>query len=563
MNVILLVYVILHLVEEVHSQKLTCKSLIYCQGDLLRVVQMAGIFKDSKTFVDMSLIGTTERTLKNFERMMTKTQGTPSKNDVIEFIQRNFQASHNELENWYPTDYQVNPPFLRKIKEVRIRNFAKKLLDLWPNLGRKVKPEVIQNPFKYSIIPVPNGFIVPGGRFREIYYWDSYWIIKGLLICGMKHTAKGMLENFFKIVDTYGFVPNGSRIYYLDRSQPPLLTMMVAEFMEVANDVLWLKNNIQHLEKELRFWLNIKTVDVMKNGQKYRLARYQSSDDSPRPESYIEDIHTASRYRTEDEKRHCYMGLRTGAESGWDFSGRWFFDGQGGNRADLSTINPTRIIPVDLNAFLCKCFLLMHRFYSKIHNHERAKFWLQKYKEWYKAIHDVLYNEDDGIWYDFDVELRVQRKHFYPSNFAPLWTQTYDENDARTYGRNATRYLHTKGIMNFEGGVPSSLFETGEQWDLPNAWAPNQAFVIFGLDKTNDPEAQRIAHTLAHRWIDSLIKVATDTQEMFEKYNAMFKGMYGGGGEYEVQTGFGWTNGVMLELIEYYFIKNRNESAEP
>ncbi|RZC35606.1 trehalase [Asbolus verrucosus] len=554
--------VVLELINLVLLVKVTlseCNNPIFCQGDLLRVIQMAGIFKDSKTFVDMSLVSTVDWTLRQFDIMMAKTQGSPTKNDVIEFVQNNFQPSHNELENWFPTDYQVSPPFLRKIKNVKVRNIAKHLLDLWPNLGRKIKPEVQQMPFKYSIIPIPNGFIVPGGRFREFYYWDSYWIIKGLLICDMKHTVKGMLDNFFKVVDMHGFIPNGGRIYYLDRSQPPLLTMMVADFVEVSNDVLWLKKNIKYLEKELKFWLTLKTIQIEKDGKTYHMARYRSLSDTPRPESYIEDIHTASRYRTEEEKRHCYTNIRTGAESGWDFSARWFFDKQGGNRGDLSSINPIRIIPVDLNAFLCRSFLIMHSFYTKFRNKERANYWLQKAKEWQRGIKDLLYNEEDGIWYDFDIELRIQRKHFYPSNFAPLWTGTYDPKDTVKLGTNATSYLHKYEIMKYVGGIPTSMVETGEQWDLPNAWAPLQAIIIFGLEKTEVPEAQELAKKLSDRWLQSLIKVTEDTHEFFEKYNAQLHGMYGGGGEYEVQTGFGWTNGVLLELIDHFFVKKKQE----
>ncbi|XP_063916174.1 trehalase-like isoform X2 [Zophobas morio] len=543
MNVFLLASVFLLLSKSILSQKSICKSPIYCQGDLLRVVQMAGIFKDSKTFVDMSLIKSVERTLKNFDRLMGKTQGNPGKNDIVEFVQNNFQASTNELDTWYPTDYQISPPFLRKIRNMRIRGMAKRLLDMWPVLGRKIKPEVIQNSQKYSIIPLPNGFIVPGGRFREIYYWDSYWIIKG-------------------IVESYGFIPNGGRIYYLDRSQPPLLTFMVAAYLDATNDIIWLRNNIQLIEKELNFWLTTKTIQIDKGGRRYQMARYQSSDDSPRPESYIEDVHTASRYRSEDEKRQCYMNLRTGAETGWDFSGRWFFDGQGGNQADLSTIKPTRIIPVDLNAILCRCFLLMHDFYIKLREKQKALFWLGKHLEFKQAIKDVLYNQDDGIWYDYDIELRVQRKHFYPSNFAPLWCQAYDAEMTETYAQQAVKYLKMMNIMSYEGGIPASLFETGEQWDFPNAWPPSQSMVILGLENTKYPEAQKTAHQLAMKWIESMIKVAEETQEMFEKYSAVFKGMYGGGGEYEVQTGFGWTNGVVLELIELYFINKKDADGE-
>lgn len=523
----------------------------------MHIVQTAGLFKDSKTFVDMSLIGTAEVTLKNFEQLMLQTSRKPSKEDLMEFIQQNFQTTSNELENWYPPDYHVAPPFLRKIKPLPVRNLAKLLLDTWPNLGRKVRNEVIYNSYKYSILPVPNGFIIPGGRFREFYYWDSYWIIRGLLVCNMKHTAKGMLENFFKIIATYGFVPNGGRVYYLDRSQPPLLTLMVSDYVELTNEMYWLKKSIKFLEMELNYWLNYKIVVFNKDGRTYRLAHYLSSSDLPRPESYIEDVMIASFYDNENDRKQCYQNIRTGAETGWDFSARWFFDKTGGNRGGLPNINPIRVLPVDLNAFLCKSFKVMANFFSKFGNKEKSKYWKELAMEWQQNIDAILYNEQDGIWYDFDVELMKHRKYFYPSNFAPLWTESYNTKEGKLFGNNATKYLKKNGIMDYEGGIPASLLETGQQWDHPNAWAPLQAMVIFGLERTGDPESVEVAREFAKRWIKSLIKVSQDTHEIFEKYNAMFMGMYGGGGEYEVQTGFGWTNGVLLELIEYYYVHDK------
>ncbi len=132
------------------------------------------------------------------------------------------------------------------------------------------------------MIYVPNPFIVPGGRFREFYYWDSYWIVQGLLISGMNHTVKGMLENFLQVVDTIGLVPNGGRIYYEQRSQPPLLIAMMERFVNATGDVEFLRRNVHLLEKEMQFWLVNRTVTV----DGHMLARFNVESDGPRPESY-------------------------------------------------------------------------------------------------------------------------------------------------------------------------------------------------------------------------------------------------------------------------------------
>lgn len=281
--------------------KQSCCSPVYCQGDLLHLVQTAGIFNDSKTFVDMAMIHSVNDTMLHFHTLMAETDNKPSKDEILEFIKKNFK-SIGELDEVQPRDFKPEPKIIKEISDPVIRNYAKKLIAIWPSLTREVSQHVHTHPDTHSLIAVDHPFVIPGGRFKEYYYWDSYWILKGLLLSDMLETARGMLQNLLSMVERYGFVPNGGRIYYLNRSQPPLLTLMVGDYAKYTKDYEFLRANIHTLDKELHFWLKNRLVEVVKNGVVYRLAHYDSESDTPRPESYIEDIETCSYYK-EDEKR--------------------------------------------------------------------------------------------------------------------------------------------------------------------------------------------------------------------------------------------------------------------
>lgn len=490
--------------------------------------------------------------INSFDDLMAATSDSPTREQLEEFVDANFEDG-NELEDWNPTDYNSQPQFLRRINDVVVRDFARNLVRLWPILARKIRPEVMQNAERYSLIPVPNGFIIPGGRFREFYYWDSYWIIQGLLISEMHDSAKGMIENFISMVEKYGFIPNGGRVYYLNRSQPPLLTLMASSYFKATKNVDWLRSNIKYFDQELTFWLNKRTISFKKDQRNYTLAHYSSDSGTPRPESYVEDMRTASYFEDEEERARCFAELKSGAETGWDFSSRWIFDSNGGNFANLSHIETSRVIPVDLNAFLCKAFFELSQFYSIIGDKKNSVYWIERSSYFQKAIEKVLWDETDGIWYDYDLGSEKPRKYFFPSNFAPLWTKSYDAQYGPVLGKRVLNYLQDHKVISFPGGIPTSLDQSGEQWDYPNAWPPLQAIVIQGLERSLDPEAQNAAESLAHKWIKANIRGYMDNQEMFEKYDAEHAGRYGGGGEYTVQSGFGWTNGVALELINKYY----------
>ncbi|KAF5284958.1 hypothetical protein FQA39_LY16913 [Lamprigera yunnana] len=489
------------------------------------------------------------QTLQDFEILKAETNNKPTKAQIKQFVWDHFEKG-NELENHNLTDFNPNPAFISKISNETVKEFAQKLLNIWPQLARKVKDEVHSNVDRYSLIPIPNAFIVPGGRFLEYYYWDSYWIIEGLLVSEMNKTARGMIDNFLSLVNEYGFIPNGGRIYYLRRSQPPLLTAMAFLYYQHSNDLMWIKNNIQILAKELNYWRG-KLLYLTKNGKTYSMYHYHAVSSGPRPESYREDYETSSYFSNETKRTEVYIDLKSAAESGWDFSSRWIFDDNGDTAANLSFIQTKRVIPVDLNAFLCGAFRSISKLYKILHYPVEYLKWKNRFHLLRKAIREVLWNDQDSVWYDYDIDLSRPRKKFYPSNLTPLWSMCFDEAESHQLGVSAVKYLRKNDILDYTGGVPTSRDETGQQWDFPNAWAPLLDIVISGLETTGSPTALEEANVLAKRWINSNIIGYRQTGAMFEKYNAIVPGKYGSGGEYEVQSGF-----VIVRIVDFIGINS-------
>ncbi|KRT85218.1 hypothetical protein AMK59_227, partial [Oryctes borbonicus] len=478
----------------------TCDSLVYCQGELLHTIQMARLYDDSKTFVDKSMLNDVNTTLTKFYELMNDTGGDPSKEQLQTYVDENF-TSENELDVWIPDDFDDDPSFLSRIKDKDVRKFAKDIVAIWKDLGRKTKKEVRENPDQHSLIAVPNGFIVPGGRFQEYYYWDSYWVIDGILVGGMAKTAGDMINNFLSLVDRYDHVPNGGRVYYIQRSQPPLLTHMAMKYFEATQDTLWLKNSIDLLEKEVNFWLENRMIKIKHKCQNYHVAYYHAVSTGPRPESYYEDFTTASYYETNKEKEKMYIELKSGAESGWDFSSRWIFDKNGDTNSNLTFTRTSRVAPIDLNAYLYGAFSNMADFYGHLQNEEKQAYWNQLAHKLNDTINKLFWNETDGIWHDFDINLSKQRVYFSAANFVPLWTKAYNLEKHATSKliRRVVSYLKREGITNFQGGIPMTVTHTGEQWDFPNAWPCLQSIVVEGLEKSGVPLGQLWAREFAER----------------------------------------------------------------
>jgi len=253
---------------------------VFCTGPLLAAVQLAYLYNDSKTFVDKPLKVDPEDALVAFHKL----GANPSKGTLQAFVDEYFAAVGSDVKKWTPTDYTHSPPLLSHIVNASVAQWAADVNKLWLVLGRKVGPDVLKNPQRHSLLPLPMPTIVPGGRFRETYYWDTYWIVKGLIACNMTTTAKCvallgwalpscgcvvvlypshllrrhvryLIINLLAEASINGYVPNGARVYYLQRSQPPVLTLIINEYLEATGDVALVKSAMGQLETAHEWWM--------------------------------------------------------------------------------------------------------------------------------------------------------------------------------------------------------------------------------------------------------------------------------------------------------------------
>uniref|UniRef100_A0AAF5I366 Trehalase n=2 Tax=Strongyloides stercoralis TaxID=6248 RepID=A0AAF5I366_STRER len=529
-----------------NSYKKNMRFNIYCAGTLLEFVQKFRLFKDCKHFVDMPLKYDADIVIKKWTNLLDSCEGKVDKLQVEKFVIENFDEPGNELEEYMPQDYNIGPDNLKQISDSHYRHWALDLHDRWPTLCRQVKQNVKDNKDRYSIIPLPKPFIVPGGRFREMYYWDSFFTIKGLLASKMYKTVRDMIDNMGYMIEEYGFIPNGNRIYYLNRSQPPLLSWCIDAYIKETGDYDFIRTSLPWIEKELQFFKTYKTVKL--DEWKSYLYRYHVNVDSPRPESYREDIETSEDCETLKCKQILWGELAAAAESGRDFSSRWFAN-VNSVMGNIKSIRTSHVLPVDLNAILLKNLSIAEEYCIYVGEHEKSEKYRNEKEELKEMIQKILWNDDLGCWFDFDMDKEHQILTYYDTNFFPLVTGiNLDEHNQE----KIASYITTVGILKYPGGIPTSLQVSGEQWDFPNAWAPTTWILIEGLNKIG---LQELAKYIADKWLRKNYTVYRDADgKMFEKYNVTTGCALNiaGGGEYIVQEGFGWTNGVVLDLLMKY-----------
>jgi len=511
------------------------RSEIYCTGSLLANVQASRLFADCKHFVDMPLKNDAETTLAAWKEL--EMEGPITQERLLAFVSEHFEQPGGELEDHHPTDFNTDYSF-DSITDETYRLFAKALHKKWPTLCRRVTDKVQSSPNNYSLLSLPNCFIVPGGRFRELYYWDSFWTIRGLLQSGMHQTARGMIENMGHLIDLYGFIPNGNRVYYLNRSQPPLLTWCVQAYYNVTKDLEFVARAMNWLEKEMQYFLTNKLIH--QPGWKSHLFRFTVQANGPRPESYREDLESAEHIDDLMEKYRLWGDIAAAAESGRDFSARWF-----GSEGTMSSTRTSQIIPVELNAIICSNLRIFSEFYALLGQPEAAQRAHEQFILMREAIHQVFWNEEHGCWFDYDLSRNAQIQLFFDTNLFPLFAGCAHEG---LDGKRVVDYLQLAGVLNYAGGIPTSLNNSGQQWDFPSGWAPTNWIIIQGLRAAGQGE---IARVLAEKWIRKNYAVWSHTGSMFEKYNVASecRNSVGSGGEYEVQEGFAWTNAVILDLL--------------
>lgn len=484
--------------------------MIQLKGELFEAVQKSGIFEDSKTFVD----STPRRHPGEIERDFVQNRGKPG------FNLRDFVLHHFEM------------PCARALDIAESKDIAGHILGLWKYLERPPDRGIGEDS---TLIPLPYRYIVPGGRFREIYYWDSYFTSEGLAASGRIDVVEDMVENFAYLIAHFGFVPNGNRKYYLGRSQPPFFVCML-EILENSEGAGSALKYLPSLEREYRFWMKgeegLRTVR-MPGGE--ILNRYRDEFATPREESYREDLILFER---SGRRESLWRDIRSACESGWDFSSRWME-----NPRDLSTLMTTDIVPVCLNSLLYHIEVKLAE-YSRFAGMEAKSLDFQdRAARRGNAIEKYLWDEERGFYFDYRLSRESTTAVYSLASVYPLFFGIAGAEHAAKVARTIQeRFLRG-------GGLVTTLDETGEQWDSPNGWAPLQWLAVIGLERYG---YETLAREIARRFVALCRSVFTKTGKIMEKYDVCDLSREGGGGEYPLQDGFGWTNGVVISFIKKF-----------
>ncbi|CAH1388531.1 unnamed protein product [Nezara viridula] len=531
------------------------KQDVYCSGPLLEAVQMAHIFGTSKRFVDKKMKFSIADVLSNFYNLKKNYGGrSPAHEALRMFIEENFEDSH-ELEMWLPPDWHPNPQILSSIKDQRFQLWAGELNEVWKTLGRRMSDDVKLNPQAFSSIPLPNSFIVPAGKIKEMPYWDSFFIILGLLSCDMPITAKDMIKNMLYLIENFGYVLHSSRIYYEGRSHPPMLPIIMDLYFRNTFDFDFIKESIEIIEKELIHWKKNKTVIVNYEGMEYEMYYYNNISEGPRPEAFRDDMSSGTLANSREELQDHFTCIKAASESGWAFSTRWFVV-HGFNHGSRSNTRTPDIIPVDLNAIMHRNFCLLQKWYKRMGDQHKSKEYWVKAEELCSAINTVLWNERINIWKDYDFRNQKLRNYFYLSNFMPLFTRSY-KHRPNEMTQMILNYLNKYNMDRYDGGLPASTEYSGELWDFPNALPPLQYFLITGLDLIGTATASELAFHFADKFINACYKGYYEHGTMFGAYDCLMPGRFGIGLEdieygCEIGEGYGWTNGVILSLLRRF-----------
>jgi len=491
-------------------------------GALYRDVELAHLFADSKTFADMVPI-------EPPQQIMTAYNDEKQRADfnLEQFVGRYFVLPAGGTKR-YVSDPQ--------------QDVVSHIDTLWSVLRRDPDPAASR---WASLLPLPFPYVVPGGRFDEIYYWDSYFIMLGLEQSGRRDLAVDELKDFAALIDRYGHIPNGNRTYYLSRSQPPFFAQMVRLVAQEDGDQVYVRY-LPELREEYAYWME--GSDRLAPGRAYRhvvrladgtlLNRYWDDRAAPRDESYREDVATAQQTPQRDVA-DLWRNLRAGGETGWDFSSRWFADGR-----TLASIDVTSLIPVDLNCLLVDLERALAKAYRLQGDAMHAENLEQRAATRADAIRRVLWDPSLRAFGDFDVVHHTLTHQLTAATVYPLYAGVASRDQAHAVADTVRR-----GLLR-PGGMATTQVATGQQWDEPNGWAPLQYLAVIGLRRYGEAD---LAQSIATRWIRTNVSYYQRTGKLVEKYDiGAATVMAASGGEYPLQDGFGWTNGVLRVLLALY-----------
>jgi len=431
-----------------------------------------------------------------------------------------------------------------------------------------------------GLLYLNNKYVVPGGRFNEMYGWDSYFIVRGLVEDKRIELARGMVENFFFEIEHYGAVLNANRTYYLTRSQPPFLTSMIlsvydAQKVAGKEDRAWLERAYGYAARDYGLWTREPHLAGTTG-----LSRYYDFGNGPAPESvkdetghyrqvaaffleqkqdvwrdYVvpqkpDEAHVGPLFALQvcDSSKTMaqaacdsaseaalsadyYKGDRAMRESGYDVSFRF---GPHGARTH-------HYAPVCLNSLLYKTEKDLERMSGMLGRPAEAEEWRKRAEDRKERIQKYLWDSERGLYFDYDFENQKRSDYEYVTAFFPLWAGIPTQEQARA----VMRHLPT-----FEkpGGLVMSPHETGAQWDFPYAWAPDQLIADEGIRRYGfNEEADRVSYEFLSTVAENFRRDGT----IREKYNAVTRSSETQvtAGYHMNIVGFGWTNGVFLALL--------------
>lgn len=495
-------------------------KILHLEKDLQELfvdLHASGCWKDGKEISDAIIKGSPDKVLIEYRSEKDKAGF-----DIQAFFAQHFaKAPTREIDYISDTDAPV----------------TEHINKLWGILSRT--PE--KTDFHSTLVQLPYPYIVPGGRFNEIYYWDSYFTMLGLAVSERTDMIEDMVTNFAWMIEEIGFIPNGNRSYYLGRSQPPFFSLMVALLAE-EKDRSVLSRFLPALEKEYSFWMEgsdkiseeapaFKRVVLMGDGS--ILNRHFDNVPNPRAEMYQDDVELIESQG--DAGKKTLLNIRAACESGWDFSSRWCTDFD-----KLATIRTTDLVQVDLNCLLYHLEKLIACIYQENGDTDKYDEYFALCEGRKEAINTYFWDEDECYYFDYNWVDSSQTTSINAAAAYPLFFKLSSADQARGVAKTIDKELLK------DGGIRTTNFNSGQQWDAPNGWAPLQWMAIKGLRNYGH---ESLASTIKERWVLLNVKVFKNTGKLMEKYNVEDTNLSSGGGEYPVQDGFGWTNGVLLKLL--------------
>ena len=403
-----------------------------------------------------------------------------------------------------------------------------------------------------GLLYLPHPYVVPGGRFNEMYGWDSYFTNVGLLRDGELALARQMVDNFVYQIEHYGKILNANRTYFLTRSQPPFLTRMILDVYRREPDRAWLARAMPAVEKYYRYW-----TDAAHTTRETNLARYYDAGEGPAPEVVSAErdaegrthydlvrayyrTHAVTDYDLTEYYDHArdeltplfYKGDRSMRESGFDPSNRF-----GPFNADI-----TRYNPVCLNSLLYVMERDSAEMLRALGRAREARIWERRADVRRAAVNRLMWDERDGLYYDYNFARGAVRRYPFVTTFYPLWA-------GLATPRQAARVAANLKLFERAGGLQTSTNTSGSQWDAPYGWAPMQLIAIEGLRRYG---YAREANRASVNFLSLVVKEFIEHNTIVEKYDVVSRrSQLGAGlkfGYKSNEIGFGWTNAAFVEL---------------